>query len=75
MLLYWYVCISIKYLFYEIYYILSEIIWWVLSNIDSIVQICLAIHEISANKTFTVTNGLISQLFVENWSTSCRDIK
>jgi len=26
--------------------------------------ICLAIHEIIANKTFKVTNGLISQLFV-----------
>jgi len=26
--------------------------------------ICLAIYEILANKTFTVTNGLISQLFI-----------
>jgi len=27
-------------------------------------QICLAVYEILANKTFTVTDGLISQLFV-----------
>jgi len=27
-------------------------------------QICLAIHGILANKDFTVTDGLISQLFV-----------
>ena len=27
-------------------------------------QICPAIYEILANKAFTVTNGLISQLFV-----------
>jgi len=39
-------------------------IWWVLSNATLIVQICLAIHEISANETFIVTDGLISQLFV-----------
>jgi len=29
-----------------------------------IMQICLAIYKILANKTFTVTYGLISQLFV-----------
>jgi len=28
------------------------------------VKICPAIHEILANKAFTVTDGLISQLFV-----------
>jgi len=27
-------------------------------------EICLAIYEILANKAFTVTNSLISQLFV-----------
>jgi len=27
-------------------------------------QICLAIYDILVNKAFTVTNGLISQLFV-----------
>jgi len=27
-------------------------------------QICLAIHEILADKAFIATNGLISQLFV-----------
>jgi len=27
-------------------------------------QICLAVHEISANKAFTATDGLISQSFV-----------
>ena len=35
-----------------------------LSNTSLIVQVCLAIHKILANKTFTVTDGLISQLFV-----------
>ena len=27
-------------------------------------QICLAVHEILANETFTVTDSLISRLFV-----------
>jgi len=27
-------------------------------------QICLAVHEILANKAFTVADGMISQLFV-----------
>ena len=27
-------------------------------------QICSAVHEILADKAFTATNGLISQLFV-----------
>jgi len=35
-----------------------------LSNTSLIVQIYLAIHEILANKAFTVADGLISQLFV-----------
>jgi len=49
---------------YEIYHILSEIVWWALSKASLIVWIHPAIHEIIANKTFTVTDGLISQLFV-----------
>jgi len=31
---------------------------------SSIVQICLAVHGILADKAFTATDGLISQLFV-----------
>ena len=38
--------------------------WWALSNASSIMWICSAIHEILANKDFTVTDDLISQLFV-----------
>jgi len=38
--------------------------WWALFNASLIVQICLVIHEILANKDFIVTNNLISQLFV-----------
>jgi len=49
---------------YEIYHISLEMIWWALSNVSSIVWICLAVHEIIANKTFTVTDDLISWLFV-----------
>jgi len=64
MSLHWYACISINNYCFEIYYILLETIWWVLSNTSSIIWIHLAIHEILANKTFTVTDGLISQLFV-----------
>jgi len=64
MLLHWYACISMNTYCYEIYYILSETDWWALSNTSSIMWICLAIHEIIANKTFIVTDGLISQLFV-----------
>jgi len=50
--------------YYKIYYILSEMVWWALSNTSLIVQIHLAIYEMLANKTLTVTNGLISQLFI-----------
>ena len=50
--------------YYDIYHILSETVWWTLFNASSIMWICLAIHEIIANKTFKVTDGLISQLFV-----------
>jgi len=49
---------------YEIYYILLEMVWWALSNASSIIQICLVIHEMLANKAFIVTDSLISQLFV-----------
>ena len=45
---------------YKIYHILSEMVWWALSNTSSIMWICLAIHEIMANETFIVTDGLIS---------------
>ncbi len=49
---------------YEIYHISLETVWQALSNASLIIQICLAIHDILANKVFTVTDGLISQLFV-----------
>ena len=45
-------------------HILSEMVWWALFNASLIMWICPAIHEILANKAFTVTDGLISQLFV-----------
>ena len=64
MSLHWYACISINTYCYEIYYILLEIFWWALSNTSLIVWICSAAHEILANKAFTVTDDLISQLFV-----------
>ena len=64
MSLHWYTCISMNTYCYWIYHILSEMVWWALSNASSIVWICPAIHEIIANKTFTVTDGLISWLFV-----------
>jgi len=50
--------------YYEIYHTSLETIQWVLSNPSLIVQICQVIHEILANKDFTVTDDLISQLFV-----------
>ena len=64
MSLHWYTCISMNTYCYWIYHILSEMVWWALSNASSIVWICSAVHEIIANKTFTVTDGLISWLFV-----------
>ena len=64
MLLHWYACISINNYHYKIYHISSEMVWWALSNTTLIMWIYSAIYEISANKTFTVTDGLISQLFV-----------
>ena len=63
MLLHWYACISMNTYCYEIYHILLEMVWWALSNTSLIVWIHLVIHDKSANKTFTVTDGLISQLF------------
>jgi len=41
-----------------------QAVWWALSNASSIVWICLAIHEILANKAFITADSLISQLFV-----------
>ena len=35
-----------------------------ISNANLIVQICLVVHEILANKDFTVTDDLISWLFI-----------
>ena len=64
MSLHWYACISMNIYYYEIYYILLEIDWWALSRTSLIMWICLTIYKISADKTFTVTDGLISQLFV-----------
>jgi len=61
---YWYACISMNTDLHIIYDISLESVWWALSNASSIVWICLAIYEISANKAFAVTDGLISQLFV-----------
>ena len=45
---------------YGIYYILSETVWWVLSNTSLIMWIHPAIYAISANKAFIVTDSLIS---------------
>jgi len=64
MSLYWYACISMNTYCYVIYYILLETVWWALSNISLILWIHLAIYEILAKKAFTVTDDLISQLFV-----------
>ena len=46
------------------HHISLEMDWWALSNASLIVQIRLAIHEILADKAFTATDVLISQLFV-----------
>jgi len=64
MSLHWYACISMNTYHYEIYHISLEMIWWALSNASLIMQICLAVYEILANKDFTVTDNMISQLFV-----------
>ena len=64
MLLHWYAYISMNTYCYRIYFILLKMVWWAIFNASLIVQIHLAIHEILANKAFTVTDGLISWLFV-----------
>ena len=64
MSLHWYACISTNTYCFEIHHILLETDWWALSNASSIVRICLAIHEILADKAFTATDVLISQSFV-----------
>ena len=64
MLLHWYACISMNIHCYVIYHILLEAVWWALSNTSLIVWIPPAIHEILTNKYFTVTDDLISWLFV-----------
>ena len=64
MSLHWYACISINTYCYVIYHISLEMVWWALFNAYSIMRIHLVIHEILANEDFTVTDDLISQLFV-----------
>ena len=64
MLLHWYTCISMITYCYIIYHISSETDWWVLSNASLIMQIRPVFHKILANEYFTVTDDLISQLFV-----------
>ena len=64
MLLYQYACISMNTYCYTIYHISLKMVWWVFSNANLIVQICLVVHEILANKDFTVTDDLISWLFI-----------
>ena len=64
MSLHWYACISTNTCHFETHHISLKTYWWVLSNTSSIMWICSAIHEISADKTLTVTDSLISQLFV-----------
>ena len=46
------------------YVIYSETDQWVLSNASLIMWIHLIVYEILANKDFTVTDDLTSQLFV-----------
>ena len=64
MSLHWYACISTNIYCFEIYYISLETDWWALPNTSSIMWIRSAVHEILADKAFTATDGLISQLFV-----------
>jgi len=64
MSLHWYAYISMNTYCYEIYHILLGIVWWACSNASSIMWIHPAVHKILANKTFTITDDLISQLFV-----------
>ena len=64
MSLHWYACISMNTHYYVIYHISLKNFWWALSNTSSIMRICPVIHEILAKEDFTVTNDLISWLFV-----------
>ena len=64
MSLHWYACISTNTCCFEMYHILLETDWWALPNASSIVWIRSAVHEILADKAFTATDVLISQLFV-----------
>ena len=49
---------------YIIYHISLETSWWALFNTSLIIQICPVVHEILTNEDFTVTDDLISQLFI-----------
>ena len=64
MSLYWYACISTNTYCFEMYHILLGTDWWALPNASSIMWIRSAVHEILADKAFTATDVLISQLFV-----------
>jgi len=64
MSLHWYACISTNTYCFETHHISLEMNWWALSKASLIVQIHSAVHEILADKAFTATDGLISQLFV-----------
>ena len=67
MLLHWYACISMSTYCFEVHHIFLETDWWALSKTSLIMWICPVIHKILTNKDFTVTDDLISQLFVENF--------
>ena len=64
MSLHWYACISTNTCCFEMHHISLETDWWALPNASLIVWIRSAVHEILADKAFTATDGLISQLFV-----------
>jgi len=64
MSLHWYTCISTNTYCFEMHHTSLETDWWALPNASLIMQICSAVHEILADKAFTATDVLISQLFV-----------
>ena len=64
MSLHWYACISTNTCCFEMHHISLEMDWYALSNASLIVWIRSAVHEILADKAFTATDVLISQLFV-----------
>ena len=64
MSLHWYACISMNTYCYVIYHISLETVQWALSNTSLNIWIHPVIHEILVNKDFTVTDDLISWLFV-----------